>query len=123
MGAVAGDNGELKVAVEGCRRYRLPHALFLAPLACLIIDLDQPCGLRRASPRLIQVKASQAVPARNSRHNNFGAASEIPMLRAQDNETITQTGPGTPMGQLFRRYWTPALLAEDCPPMIARRCA
>jgi len=44
------------------------------------------------------------------------------MLRAQDNETITHTGPGTPMGQLFRRYWTPALLAEelpanDCPPV------
>ena len=44
------------------------------------------------------------------------------MLRAQDNETITRTGPGTPMGQLFRRYWTPALLAEelpanDCPPV------
>jgi phenylpropionate dioxygenase-like ring-hydroxylating dioxygenase large terminal subunit len=44
------------------------------------------------------------------------------MLRAQDNQTISQTGPGTPMGQLFRRYWTPALLAEelpanDCPPV------
>jgi len=44
------------------------------------------------------------------------------MLRTQDNEFITRTGPRTPMGQLFRRYWTPALLAEelpanDCPPV------
>ena len=44
------------------------------------------------------------------------------MLRTQDNELITRTGPRTPMGQLFRRYWTPALLAEelpanDCPPV------
>jgi len=44
------------------------------------------------------------------------------MLRTQDNEFITGTGPRTPMGQLFRRYWTPALLAEelpanDCPPV------
>ena len=39
-----------------------------------------------------------------------------------ENETLTRTGPGTPMGELFRRYWLPALLAEelpepDCPPM------
>jgi phthalate 4,5-dioxygenase len=44
------------------------------------------------------------------------------MLRAGENELITQTGPGTPMGNLFRCYWTPALLAEelpanDCPPV------
>jgi phthalate 4,5-dioxygenase oxygenase subunit len=44
------------------------------------------------------------------------------MLRAQQNELVTQTGLGTPMGELFRRYWTPALLAEelpenDCPPV------
>ena len=44
------------------------------------------------------------------------------MLRQQDNEFITRSGPLTPMGQLFRRYWTPALLAEelprnDCPPV------
>jgi phenylpropionate dioxygenase-like ring-hydroxylating dioxygenase large terminal subunit len=35
---------------------------------------------------------------------------------------LTQTGPGTPMGQLLRRYWIPALLCEelpepDCPPV------
>jgi phenylpropionate dioxygenase-like ring-hydroxylating dioxygenase large terminal subunit len=44
------------------------------------------------------------------------------MLRAQQNELLTQTGPGTPMGQLFRSYWLPALLAEElpeneCPPV------
>ncbi len=37
------------------------------------------------------------------------------MLRAQQNEFITRTGPGTPMGDLFRCYWTPALLAEQLP--------
>src|SRR5499426_1371621 len=37
------------------------------------------------------------------------------MLRAQQNELLTQTGPGTPMGQLFRSYWLPALLAEELP--------
>src|SRR6201996_7614218 len=44
------------------------------------------------------------------------------MLRPEQNELVTRTGPGTPMGELFRRYWMPALLAEelpqnDCPPV------
>jgi phenylpropionate dioxygenase-like ring-hydroxylating dioxygenase large terminal subunit len=43
-------------------------------------------------------------------------------LRAEQNEFLTRTGPGTPMGELFRRYWLPALLeselpAPDCPPV------
>ena len=48
--------------------------------------------------------------------------AEDDMLRTDQNDFITQTGPATPMGQLFRSYWTPALLAEelpqnDCPPV------
>jgi phthalate 4,5-dioxygenase len=44
------------------------------------------------------------------------------VLRREINELLTQTGPGTRMGDLFRRYWMPALLAEelpenDCPPV------
>jgi phthalate 4,5-dioxygenase oxygenase subunit len=35
------------------------------------------------------------------------------MLKKEQNELLTQTGPGTPMGNLFRRYWLPALLAEE----------
>lgn len=37
------------------------------------------------------------------------------MLQKDKNELITQTGPGTPMGNLFRCYWIPALLAEELP--------
>ena len=44
------------------------------------------------------------------------------VLRAEINELLTRTGPGTPMGDLFRQYWMPAMLAEelpenDCPPV------
>jgi phenylpropionate dioxygenase-like ring-hydroxylating dioxygenase large terminal subunit len=44
------------------------------------------------------------------------------MLKKEQNDLITQTGPNTAMGGLFRRYWIPALLAEelpanDCPPV------
>ena len=37
------------------------------------------------------------------------------MLRQADNELLTRTGPGTPAGDLFRRYWLPALLSEELP--------
>lgn len=44
------------------------------------------------------------------------------MLTREQNDLLTQTGPGTPLGNLFRRYWIPALLAEevaepDCDPV------
>jgi phthalate 4,5-dioxygenase len=35
------------------------------------------------------------------------------MLRKEQNDLLTQTGPETPMGKLFRRYWLPALLSEQ----------
>ena len=37
------------------------------------------------------------------------------MLRKDQNDLLTQTGPDTPMGRLFRSYWLPALLAEELP--------
>jgi phthalate 4,5-dioxygenase len=37
------------------------------------------------------------------------------MLRQEINELLTQTGPGTPMGELFRQYWIPVLLADELP--------
>jgi len=37
------------------------------------------------------------------------------MLKTEINELLTQTGPGTPTGDLFRSYWVPALLAEELP--------
>jgi phthalate 4,5-dioxygenase len=44
------------------------------------------------------------------------------MLRKEQNDLLTQTGPGTPMGRLFRSYWLPALLTQElpeneCPPV------
>jgi phthalate 4,5-dioxygenase len=37
------------------------------------------------------------------------------MLKTEVNELLTQTGPDTPSGDLFRQYWLPALLAEELP--------
>lgn len=35
------------------------------------------------------------------------------MLSKEDNDSLTRVGPGTPMGELFRRFWLPALLSEE----------
>jgi phthalate 4,5-dioxygenase len=47
------------------------------------------------------------------------------MITQEQNAFLTETGPGTAMGALFRRYWVPAMLAEelprpDCPPVRLR---
>ncbi|MDB5991223.1 MAG: rieske 2Fe-2S region [Herbaspirillum sp.] len=44
------------------------------------------------------------------------------MTKREQNELLTQTGSGTPMGDLFRRYWIPAIMSSelpenDCPPV------
>jgi 5,5'-dehydrodivanillate O-demethylase oxygenase subunit len=35
------------------------------------------------------------------------------MLTQQENELLTRVGPGTPAGELLRRYWHPIALAQD----------
>ncbi|GAA5199862.1 Rieske 2Fe-2S domain-containing protein [Rugosimonospora acidiphila] len=37
------------------------------------------------------------------------------MLSEADNALLTQTGPGTPMGTVFRSFWIPALLSKEVP--------
>lgn len=37
------------------------------------------------------------------------------MLSQEQNAMLTQTGPGTPMGNLFRRFWIPVLLSRELP--------
>ncbi len=47
------------------------------------------------------------------------------MLTQEQNDFVTRVGPRTPMGDLFRRFWVPALLTEevldaDGPPVRVR---
>src|SRR5438094_6578182 len=47
------------------------------------------------------------------------------MLTTDDNQLMCRVGPGTPMGDLMRQYWIPALLpgelpTPDCPPIRLR---
>jgi nitrite reductase/ring-hydroxylating ferredoxin subunit len=47
------------------------------------------------------------------------------MLTREDNERLTRVGPGTPMGDLMRRYWIPAAFSHqiaqpDAPPIRVR---
>jgi phthalate 4,5-dioxygenase oxygenase subunit len=38
------------------------------------------------------------------------------MLTREQNDLLTRTGPGTPAGDLLRRYWQPVALSEELPP-------
>ena len=38
------------------------------------------------------------------------------MLTADENEMLTRVGPGTPAGELLRRYWHPVAIAADLTP-------
>lgn len=46
------------------------------------------------------------------------------MLSVEENELLTRVGPGTPMGNAFRRFWLPFLLSDelqaDAPPRRVR---
>ncbi len=37
------------------------------------------------------------------------------MLRPEDNELLCRVGPGTPMGNLMRQYWIPAVRSDELP--------
>ena len=37
------------------------------------------------------------------------------MLTREENELLTRVGPGTPMGNLIREYWIPALPSNEFP--------
>ncbi len=38
----------------------------------------------------------------------------------EDNELLTRVGTGTPMGELMRQYWIPAVLSTELPTRTAR---
>src|ERR671916_740852 len=37
------------------------------------------------------------------------------MLSKEDNEYLCRIGPGTPMGNLMRQYWIPAIKSDELP--------
>jgi phthalate 4,5-dioxygenase len=41
------------------------------------------------------------------------------MMTQEENKLLTQTGQGTPGGELLRRYWQPVALSEELPPGAA----
>jgi phthalate 4,5-dioxygenase oxygenase subunit len=79
---------------------------------------DEPAGsvCIGAQWRVQHRPAEERAPAGGERNG---------MLSTKENELLTQTGPGTPMGETFRRFWLPAMLstelpAPDCTPVRFR---
>jgi nitrite reductase/ring-hydroxylating ferredoxin subunit len=66
------------------------------------------------SPRRDHPRAEALLEWDDMRERVFRGYSE--QLTTEENELLTQTGPGTPAGELMRRYWLPVALAEELPP-------
>lgn len=45
----------------------------------------------------------------------YRVSASYELFTAEENETLTRTGPGTPMGNLLRRYWLPAVRCDEIP--------
>ena len=41
------------------------------------------------------------------------ARLEFGVITQEENDRLTRVGPGTPMGQLLRRYWHPIVATAD----------
>ena len=52
-------------------------------------------------------------PDRATGHVSRGGL--VQMLSVEENTYLTRTGPGTPMGELFRRFWLPLFLSSELP--------
>ena len=37
------------------------------------------------------------------------------MLTLEENDLLPRVGPGTPMGDLMREYWLPAVMSSELP--------
>src|SRR5206468_6294614 len=61
----------------------------------------------RAAPTGADEPAARPIPG--------GRPYSEGMLSREENELLTRTGPGTPMGTLYRRFWLPALLPSELP--------
>ena len=113
-----------------------------APVRCcgrrtisLLAELNGPAGTwqnRRVfgqmsfwacGPRMGTSPIRYGTTDRDSRRLALGGLGRA-MLTAEENDLLTRVGPGTPCGELLRRYWQPAALSEELPiggPPVATR--
>src|SRR5262249_21873708 len=54
----------------------------------------------------------QRAPWREPACRGTPRVEDGPMLTPEENELLTRVGPGTPAGEVFRRYWWPVGLSE-----------
>src|SRR5205085_3907036 len=66
---------------------------------------------RRAAPSSRRASRGPGSPQKSMLSVSYGGGGAV--LSREDNELITRTGPGTPMGEVMRRYWMPILLERE----------
>src|SRR4051812_29952122 len=75
------------------------------------------CASVRSWPQ--DLRARSPLPRRTGAARRGPASPEISlerslnMMTVEQSKLITETGEGTPAGDLLRRYWQPAALSEE----------
>src|ERR1700676_900465 len=62
---------------------------------------------------LLTLSPSRSAPSGEIIAAGYRPTSEERLLTAARNEMLTRVGPGTPMGELLRRYWQPIAGASE----------
>src|SRR5688572_18330861 len=86
----------------------------------MCVSTSKPSAEKMAPSRRCRRKCTQRQAA-----TSRSWKTRSPMLTEEQNQFLTRVGPGTPMGELMRRYWIPALLSwelpeADCPPLTIK---
>src|SRR5579884_3264265 len=97
-----------------------PGACALAvPLNIATAEVPRTTARRRQP---VETAANIVIILRSAKRTRFPSrkkplfAEESPhMLSRADNERLTRVGPGTPMGELMRRYWIPVEFSHQLP--------
>src|SRR5713226_5978447 len=102
----------------GCRRSQADR--HRAPYGALWYPASRPADAGFTTPRCL---TAPRYPIHASAHEPVG--QEKRMLTREENELLTRIGPGTPMGEMLRRYWVPACPSaevpeRDCDPVRVR---
>src|SRR4029453_708915 len=66
-----------------------------------------PLGPRRSRPASASAWTATRAPSPS------WSSRRPPMLTAEQNAELTRVGPGTPMGELLRRYWYPVAFTRQ----------
>ena len=79
------------------------------------IEASHPYLILPVEGEEMSERAVETHAVQRSLFQRAGETGDENMMTSEENELLTKTDPGTPAGELIRRYWQPVALAEELP--------